>query len=45
MRVTIIKYLFFVSLVLVFCTTTMEEKFEWLPSESAPKLYPMEIYI
>ncbi len=25
-------------------TTTMEEKFEWLPSESAPKLYPMEIY-
>ena len=22
----------------------MEEKFEWLPSESAPKLYPMEIY-
>ncbi len=22
----------------------MEEKFEWLPTESAPKLYPMEIY-
>ena len=22
----------------------MEEKFEWLPSESAPKLYPMNIY-
>lgn len=26
------------------CQNKMEEKFEWLPTESAPLLYPMEIY-
>ncbi|OBW39363.1 hypothetical protein AB670_04297 [Chryseobacterium sp. MOF25P] len=26
------------------CQNRMEEKFEWLPTESAPELYPMNIY-
>lgn len=26
------------------CQKQMEEKFEWLPTESAPQLYPMNIY-
>lgn len=40
------KSLFFLlSILLISCSsTTMEEKFEWLPSESAPSLYPMNIY-
>ena len=41
---------YFTQLILLLCVTIscqnkMEEKFEWLPTESAPSLYPMNIYV
>ena len=41
---------YFTQLILLLCVTIscqnkMEEKFEWLPTESAPSLYPMNIYM
>ncbi len=41
---------YFIQLILLLsvtisCQNKMEEKFEWLPTESAPSLYPMNIYM
>uniref|UniRef100_UPI004047811B DUF2931 family protein n=1 Tax=Flavobacterium sp. TaxID=239 RepID=UPI004047811B len=42
MRLTLLTYLFFLSL--VSCKTTTEEKYEWIPTSNAPKLYPTYIH-
>jgi len=37
-------HLILLTTITISCQKQMEEKFEWLPTESAPKLYPMNIY-